>query len=123
MWDEKVIQRMKDLQAEGFEVGIFSNSPLFLVQAIAKKLEITLVCATDYRLDHQGCLVDISSFVDGKEKAELLLQYAGNGISYAFSDSFHDLSLLEAATNAIVVNPDRKLKSLAKKRNWEIFKT
>ena len=41
--------------------------------------------------------------------------------SYFYSDSINDLPLLELVNKPIAVNPDRKLKSMAKKRNWHIL--
>tara|TARA_B100001287_G_C22648612_1_gene514014 strand:- start:47 stop:703 length:657 start_codon:yes stop_codon:yes gene_type:complete len=41
--------------------------------------------------------------------------------SYFYSDSINDLPLLELVNKPIAVNPDLKLKSIAKKRNWYII--
>ena len=41
--------------------------------------------------------------------------------SYFYSDSINDLPLLELVNKPIAVNPDQKLKSIAKKRNWHIL--
>ena len=41
--------------------------------------------------------------------------------SYFYSDSINDLPLLELVKKPIAVNPDPKLKSMAKKRNWHII--
>ncbi|MEK9993345.1 MAG: HAD family hydrolase [Hydrogenophilales bacterium] len=41
--------------------------------------------------------------------------------SYFYSDSINDLPLLELVNKPIAVNPDLKLKSIAKKRNWHIL--
>ena len=41
--------------------------------------------------------------------------------SYFYSDSINDLPLLELVNKPIAVNPDPKLKLMAKKRNWHII--
>ena len=41
--------------------------------------------------------------------------------SYFYSDSINDAPLLELVNEPIAVNPDSKLKLMAKKRNWRII--
>ena len=41
--------------------------------------------------------------------------------SYAYGDSFSDLPVLELVGNPVAVNPEEKLRSVAKARNWEII--
>ena len=41
--------------------------------------------------------------------------------SYFYSDSINDVPLLELVNEPIVVNPDSKLKLMAKKRKWRII--
>ena len=40
--------------------------------------------------------------------------------SYAYSDSYTDVPMLEAVGHPVVVNPDRVLARLARERDWEI---
>ena len=39
---------------------------------------------------------------------------------YAYSDSIHDLALLEFSSVPTVVNPDIQLLEMAKQRHWKI---
>ena len=39
-----------------------------------------------------------------------------------YSDSFHDLPLLEAAGKAVAVNPDHRLEKIARQKGWEIIR-
>lgn len=41
--------------------------------------------------------------------------------SKAYSDSYSDLPMLESVGTAVAVNPDRRLKSVAMKRDWPIL--
>ena len=41
--------------------------------------------------------------------------------STAYSDSHTDLAFLEAVGNPVAVNPDRKLRTIARKRDWPIL--
>jgi phosphoserine phosphatase len=38
--------------------------------------------------------------------------------TWAYSDSINDLPLLQAATHAVVVNPDARLAAVASARGW-----
>ena len=49
------------------------------------------------------------------------LEWKGFKKSFFYSDSINDLPLLELVNKPIAVNPDPKLKSMAKKRNWHIL--
>jgi HAD superfamily hydrolase (TIGR01490 family) len=40
--------------------------------------------------------------------------------SWFYTDSFHDLPLLERVTHPVVVNPDRRLRVLALERGWPV---
>ena len=42
---------------------------------------------------------------------------------YAYSDSIHDLPLLQFADISTAVNPDKKLRIEAEKRSWSIDDT
>ena len=62
----------------------------------------------------------------GPHKAEAIHHFAeAHGIdlaaSYAYSDSFSDLPMLECVGHPSVVNPDRQLLAVAKERDWEIL--
>lgn len=105
-------------------VAIFSNSPNFLVQAIANRLDIGEVFATKYLVDQQGCLSEIAHVLDGEGKAMLLKEFAINmqgSETIAFSDSALDLAFLQSAERAICVQPSRGLKKIAKKKKWHII--
>lgn len=105
-------------------VAIFSNSPNFLVQAIANRLDINEVFATKYLVDTQGCLSEIDHVLDGEGKAILLKEFAMNkqrSATIAFSDSALDLAFLQSAESAICVQPTRGLKKIAKKKKWHII--
>ena len=93
---------------------------------IAKLLNVSIVSATTYALDNKDQFLHIETIVDGEEKRKNLLQYLGeNGIHrdtvVAYSDSIVDLPLLESVGYPIVVNGDRKLMQIAKKRKWSML--
>lgn len=111
------IQRLRERLNVG-EVVLLSNSPHFLVQKISKRLGISNIRATEYRVDDKGLLCDIGLLMDGKAKAECLKNFPFSE-KEAYTDSILDLPFLESATIKIAVRPDRKLAKLAHQNGWE----
>ena len=79
--------------------------------------------STEYKVDNEGKLCNIARIMNGEDKAafvaDLLARLNENKKNVlAFSDSHWDLPLLQYVGNAVVVNPDRKLKKAATKFNW-----
>jgi HAD superfamily hydrolase (TIGR01490 family) len=107
-------------------VGIYSSSPEFLVKAVAQKLKVCDYVATSYQVDDKGNYLGIKTIVDGKRKALLtkeLVQRKNLSLQNlsAYSDSVLDFDLLNIAAFAVAVSPDKKLRELAIKRNWQII--
>jgi hypothetical protein len=94
-----------------------------LVKPIAEWLNVTDWKGTEYGVDKDGKLCHIAHVLSGKEKAGQLrslirkLGLTKNNV-IAYSDSVSDLPLLELAGQAVVVNPDRKLKRISQEQNW-----
>ena len=68
---------------------------------------------------------EMAFYAYGPFKAEAMRDLAAfEGIdlaaSYAYSDSYTDVPMLEAVGHPVVVNPDRVLARLARDRGWEI---
>ena len=64
---------------------------------------------------------------DGEEKVRRIKRWIKenqidtNLYKIAYSDSFHDLPLLEFADLPTAVNPDKKLKEISSNRGWKII--
>lgn len=68
----------------------------------------------------------IGPLVFGEEKRKRFLDYCRDNSydpeeSYYYGDSYSDRFVMEAAGNPVAVNPDRKLKKLARKNNWNFL--
>jgi HAD superfamily hydrolase (TIGR01490 family) len=68
----------------------------------------------------------IGPLVFGEEKRNQLLNYCKEngldpGLSYYYGDSYSDRFVMEASGNPVAVNPDRKLKKLARENNWSFL--
>jgi len=126
---KKVLERLKNHQEEGFLTILTSGSFQKLLEIIAKRLNIDFVIGTELEVvkDRFSGKV-IPPFCFGREKAEKVRKFlSGNGLminfkeSFAYSDSFFDLPLLELVGNPVVVEPDKKLLKIAKQRDWQII--
>lgn len=118
--------RLKRAQQLGHYTVIMSNSPSFLVKVFAKKLGVNDYYASEYVMDGKHRIKGIKKILEGKDKAKQLLKMAKKlGLFLeeitAYSDSFLDLEFLEAAGNAIAVNPDKKLLAISKKNQWSVI--
>lgn len=114
---------LRRAQHLGHYTMILSNSPSFLVKAIAERLNVSDWKATEYEVDKEGRLCHIAHVLNGKDKAGQVRNIIRKlGLTkknvVAYSDSFWDLPLLRCAGQAVVVNPDRKLQKISQQHNW-----
>ncbi len=118
--------RLKRAQQLGHYTMILSTSPCFLVKRFAKALGVNAYYATEYAVDEERKFNKIKRVLEGKDKANLILNMAKKldvfleGIT-AYTDSILDLELLEAVGNPIAVNPDKKLRAISVKNQWSII--
>lgn len=111
----------------GTDMLIISASASFIVKEIAKHLKIDNVIGIDV-VQKNGFYINkiegIPSYKEGKVfKLEQFIQahkqYTGK-ISF-YTDSINDLSLLQKADIAYVVNPNASLQEIAKVNGYEIL--
>lgn len=109
---------------EGHQVYIISSSPAEIVRPLAAYLGIDDVIATQVSVDAEGKFTgELDFYAYGPGKADAVRTLAeSEGIdlaaSYAYSDSFTDLPLLQAVGHPTVVNPDRDLRKHAEEASW-----
>ena len=103
----------------------------FVAEAFASVFGLTEVLATEPEVDEQGRytgeIVGQACFREHKI-AHVQAWLARRGASWAdverswfYSDSINDLSLLEAVTDPVVVDPDPALRARALARGWPIM--
>ena len=124
---EQTLQLAKEHISQGREVWIVTASPQRLAQFLAKSLGLTGAIGS------QAEVVDdiftgntIGKIVHAKVKADEIVKLAKEKNfdlkdCYAYSDSCNDLPMLELVGNPAVVNGDRKLRALARKRGWQSY--
>lgn len=120
------IKKLKSAQKAGHLTAILSSSPDFLVEPIAKKLNVPIWKSTQYTIDKDQRFSQIKNLMLGHDKAQVLnqlMQYyqISKQETFAYSDSHLDLPFLLAAGFPCGVNPNRKLKSLCKRHHWPMI--
>lgn len=117
---------LKEAEARGAHLAILSSSPDFLVEAIAKRLNISTWIGTCYLVDKQELLCEIACIVDGDYKAEFLQRLMQAHLAEkkdvtVYSDSILDMPIFQMAGTKIAVNPSRALASFSRRHEWKVI--
>ncbi len=113
-------------QAKGHTVAIISSATIYQIEPTARDLDIKHILCSQYEVENgefTGNIIRPLCFGEGKVMAaEKLAAETGAdlGKSYFYSDSSDDLELLERVGIPCVLNPNGKLRTIAKDRNWPI---
>jgi HAD superfamily hydrolase (TIGR01490 family) len=112
--------------SRGDVVAIISNATTYAVAPLARHLGVPYILATQLEVRDgafTGNYIEPLCFRYGKifwaEKLAVKLR-ASLEESTFYTDSITDLPLLERVKNPRVVNPDPKLRALARKRGWPV---
>lgn len=126
----EIYKIIKTYKTQNIPVFLATSSIDLLIEPIKNYLEITSTISSVLEfslIDSKptGKFIDRPAF--GKDKMLKVLEFCKkeniNIKECAFySDSYHDLPLLEEVGLPIVVNPDHRLLAIAKKRQWQIIK-
>ena len=114
-------------RAEGHMVVIVSASPQEIVVPLSEHLGVDDAISSKAEVGPDDRYTgEMAFYAYGPHKAEAIEAFADEhnidlSSSYAYSDSFSDVPMLECVGHAVAVNPDRALASLAKERGWEIL--
>lgn len=108
-------------------LAIVTAATEYAARPLARELAIEHVVSSEVEIDGAGKLtgraVPPLCYGAGKvSRAERLLQSFDLGLEQAtfYSDSITDLPLLERVGDPVAVCPDRRLRSVAKRRGWRI---
>jgi HAD superfamily hydrolase (TIGR01490 family) len=120
-------QAVREHRARGELVAIATGATPYVARPLAALLGIDHVVSSELEVGPDGrftgLLVEPLSFGKGKvTRAERLARELGFELGEAtfYSDSFTDLPLLERVRVPIIVNPDPRLKRIARRRGWRI---
>jgi len=126
---ENVFEKLKKHQKDGCLTILTSGSFQELLQIIARRLGIDFAIGTELEIvENKFSGKIIHPFCFGRGKAERVKSFLSkNGLkvnlkdSFAYSDSFFDLPILEMVGNPVAVEPDKKLLEVAKNKGWQII--
>ena len=113
--------------AKGEEVWLVTATPLDMANLMAKRLGFTGALGTKAETKdgiYTGKM--IGNLLHGREKAVAIKELSQSESfdlknCYAYSDSHHDIPLLESVGNPRVINPDTLLEIRAYRDNWPVY--
>jgi putative phosphoserine phosphatase/1-acylglycerol-3-phosphate O-acyltransferase len=112
---------------EGRQVVMATTTPEHLVRPLADLLGLDAVIATRYERHGSEFTGTIDGeFVWGKGKYRAVWEWADRHSvaldeSYAYSDSYYDVPLLNAVGHPVVVRPDPRMRVQAVVRRWPVI--
>jgi HAD superfamily hydrolase (TIGR01490 family) len=123
----EAIELIDQHRAAGRRTYIVSASPEEIVQPLAEYLGVDGAIASRAVVDlDRRYTGEMAFYAYGPFKADAIRNLAlFEGVdlagSFAYSDSYTDVPMLEAVGHPVAVNPDRVLARLARERDWEIL--
>lgn len=118
--------RVREHLRAGHHVAIATSAVRQIAEPLARELSIPhLICSELEVRDGEltGAFTPPLCYGSGKlERAQVLVRALGVRLDEVtfYTDSITDLPLLEAVGHPIVVNPDARLRRLARRRGWVI---
>lgn len=122
----EALELMADHRRAGRRIVIVSASPEEVVLPIGRLLDVDDVLASRAQVDHEGRYTgEMAFYAYGPFKVDAMEDLAARqGIdlaaSFAYSDSYTDLPMLEAVGHPVAVNPDRPLAKAARDRGYAV---
>jgi HAD superfamily hydrolase (TIGR01490 family) len=121
---ESLVRR---LLAEGRRVMLATSSLDLIVAPLAEYLGVEGMLATALEFKDGACTgrLDGVPMFRGTKRERVLAYLAERGVPPAessfYSDSIYDLPLLESIGHPVAVNPDWRLRRVARERGWPIM--
>jgi HAD superfamily hydrolase (TIGR01490 family) len=118
--------RVREHQRAGHDVAIATSAVRQVAEPLARELAIPHVVCSELEIregELTGSFERPLCYGVGKlERAKALVLSLGGSMDRVafYTDSITDLPLLEAVGQPIVVNPDARLRRVAKRRGWPI---
>jgi HAD superfamily hydrolase (TIGR01490 family) len=121
------IKLIKTYIKQGCEVVLTSSSIFEIVDELKKYLFLKFTISTKLEIiDGKYTGRVLGKIPYGENKVTAVKNFLNNNgfvleKSYAYADHYSDLPLLDTVTNPVVINPDRRLRKIAKERKWNIY--
>ena len=113
-------------RTDGEKLVLLTTASNYLSEAVGETLPLDDWLCSRFEVDGQGRLTgEPVVLCYGKHKVDLATEWADReGVELAdcafYSDSFTDLPMLEAVGRPVVVDPDPRLRRVARRRGWPI---
>lgn len=121
------LRRIEAHRAQGHEVVVLSSAPYMTVEVLHERLGTDHCYSMGPALDDAGILqnaVRLPVTVDHLKLDVARAHAADRGVALAdchfYTDSVRDLALLAQVGHPQVINPDRRLRRVARQRGWPI---
>jgi HAD superfamily hydrolase (TIGR01490 family) len=122
----QAVELVRSLRADGRRVALATSSLDLIVAPLADFLGIREVLATELEFVDGTCTGRfLGRPMFRREKRQRVLAFLeAEGVQAGqcsfYSDSIYDLSLLESVGHPVAVNPDFRLRRIARSRGWRI---
>lgn len=124
----QALDRIEHHRGQGHPLALVTGSIRTVVEPLARHLDADHVLAPRLEVEDgrfTGALA--SPPLAGERKAEAVIALSDRaGIdrsrSWAYADSRDDVPMLAAVGRPAVVNPDRKLERIARRRGWGVYR-
>jgi HAD superfamily hydrolase (TIGR01490 family) len=124
----QAVQEVEAYREQGMEVVFASSSLDIILRPLADYLGVETLLATSLEFQDGVSTGRLSGnpLLGAEKRVRAKECAAERGVSMAdcafYSDSYHDIPLLEEVGRPVVVNPDRRLRKHAQSRGWEIVR-
>lgn len=123
----EIICEIKKHKQQGAELVILSSAIASICNPLAKYLEMGTVISSELEVvDQKYTGHPLGKFCFREEKLNRISSYFESK-NYKFEDAFYyadsidDLPVLQSVGHPVCINPDRRLRKIAQKRNWVIY--
>lgn len=126
-YNEQVVNKLKNHIDDGDYVMVVSGAYTQLLQCAFNDLQIDYIAGTNIPFTNENIDQSIPMYhIQGNRKNDEIHKHLkGKDIdwsnSYAYADSYSDLSVLELVGNPVAVQPEEKLRDVAEERNWKVI--
>lgn len=125
--NKEVVDKLYEHAKDGIHIMVVSGAYSPLLHMVTKNMPVDTIIGTDVPVNQKIVNTNTQlNHIQGTRKNEQIEQaLAGKEIdwenSYAYADSLSDITVLELVGHPVAVQPDKKLQTIAIKREWAII--